>query len=165
MANKKIKKKRAKAKKTTAQKARSAKKKAPRKKPAANKPVPKKKLAKKKSRLKKAGTKTGPIGKTASRAKISLKKPVPVRNPDLDANVSVFPGFRSRSTSHSPDLQGLSNVAGADSESVEELVEEGNSFEADVVSGVEDADDADAKEVHTHQVPEDDVPGEYLDKD
>jgi hypothetical protein len=30
---------------------------------------------------------------------------------------------------------------------------------------VEDAGDADEKEVHTHEVPEDDVPGEYLDQD
>jgi hypothetical protein len=36
-------------------------------------------------------------------------------------------------------LQGLSNVEGADSESVDELLEEGNAFEADVVMGVEDA--------------------------
>jgi hypothetical protein len=62
-------------------------------------------------------------------------------------------------------LQGLSDVEGADSESVDELIEEGNAFEADVVAGVEDAGDADEKEVHTHEVPEDDVPGEYLDKD
>jgi hypothetical protein len=33
------------------------------------------------------------------------------------------------------------------------------------VSGVEEADDADESEVHTHEVPEDDVPEEYLDKD
>lgn len=52
-----------------------------------------------------------------------------------------------------------------DSESVEELVEEGNVFEAGVVTGVEEADDADEREVHTHEVPEDDVPEEYLDKD
>jgi hypothetical protein len=37
----------------------------------------------------------------------------------------------------------LSNVAGADSESVDELLEEGNAFEAEVVKGVEDAGDAD----------------------
>jgi hypothetical protein len=30
---------------------------------------------------------------------------------------------------------------------------------------VEAAGDAEGKEVHTHEVPEDDVPGEYLDKD
>jgi hypothetical protein len=30
---------------------------------------------------------------------------------------------------------------------------------------VESAGDTDEKEVHTHEVPEDDVPGEYLDKE
>lgn len=63
------------------------------------------------------------------------------------------------------DLQGLSDVEGADSESVNELLDEGNAFEADAVRGVEDADNADEREVHTHEVPEDDVPEEYLDKD
>ena len=62
-------------------------------------------------------------------------------------------------------MQGLSRRERSDSESVEELLEEGNAFEADVVSGVEAAEDADEREVHTHEVPEDDVPGEYLDKD
>src|SRR5437667_161998 len=65
----------------------------------------------------------------------------------------------------SGDLQGLSSVKGADSESVDELLEEGNAFEADVVTGVEDAENADEKEVRTHEVPQDDVPGEYLDKE
>jgi hypothetical protein len=58
----------------------------------------------------------------------------------------------------------LSNVEGADSESVDELLGEGNAFEADVVMGVEDAGDAEGKEVRTHEAPQDDVPGEYLDK-
>ena len=53
----------------------------------------------------------------------------------------------------------------ADSESVDELVEEGNVFEAGAVAGVERADDEDTREVHTHEVSEDDVPDEYLDKD
>ena len=65
----------------------------------------------------------------------------------------------------SGDLEGLSRVEEADSESVDELVEEGNSFEAGAVAGVEEADNADEREVHTHEVPEDDVPEEYLDKD
>jgi hypothetical protein len=43
-------------------------------------------------------------------------------------------------------------------------IEQGNAFEAEVVKGVEDAGDADEGEVHTHEVPQDDVPGEYLDK-
>jgi hypothetical protein len=34
-----------------------------------------------------------------------------------------------------------------------------------VISGVENAPDADVAEVHTRQVPEDDVPLEYEDKD
>ena len=45
---------------------------------------------------------------------------------------------------------------------MEELAEEGNAFEADAVQGVEDANDPDVSEVTTHQVPEDDVPAEYL---
>jgi hypothetical protein len=59
----------------------------------------------------------------------------------------------------------LSDVAEADSESVLELIEEGQSFEAEVISGVEDAPDPDVAEVHTKQVREDDVPPEYLGKD
>jgi hypothetical protein len=69
-----------------------------------------------------------------------------------------------RSAGLSGDLQGLSRTPGADSESVSELVEEGNPFEAEIVDAVEAADDI-AKEVRTREVPEDDVPEEYLDKD
>ena len=64
----------------------------------------------------------------------------------------------------SGDLQGLSNSEGADSESVDELLEEGNPFEAGIVTGVEEADDSE-EEVRTHEVPEDDVPDEYLDNE
>jgi predicted transcriptional regulator len=59
----------------------------------------------------------------------------------------------------------LAGKAGADSESVDELLEEGNAFEAEVVEGVQDAPDADKGEVVTHEVPEDDVPEEYLDNE
>ena len=69
------------------------------------------------------------------------------------------------SARQSIDFQGLSRAQQADSESVEELVEEGNVAEAGAVAGVEEADDEDTREVHTHEVPEDDVPDEYLDKD
>lgn len=73
----------------------------------------------------------------------------------------VAPG----SAGQSGDTQGLSDVAEAGSESVEELVEEGQSFEAEVIGGVEYAPDPDVAEVHTKQVPEDDVPSEYLGRD
>ncbi|PYT82823.1 MAG: hypothetical protein DMG40_04100 [Acidobacteria bacterium] len=60
---------------------------------------------------------------------------------------------------------GVSVVEGVDSESADELLEEGQTFEAGIVSGVEDAPDADQGEVRTHEVPQDDVPEEYEDKD
>jgi len=62
----------------------------------------------------------------------------------------------------SGDLQGLSNIEDADTESVAELIEEGNAFEADFVKGVEDAWNADKGPVRTHEVPEDDVPNEEI---
>jgi hypothetical protein len=69
------------------------------------------------------------------------------------------------SAGQSGDTQGLSDVAEAGSESVLELVEEGQFFEAEVISGIENAPDADQGEVHTKEVPEDDVPTEYLGGD
>jgi hypothetical protein len=69
------------------------------------------------------------------------------------------------SAGQSGDIQQLSDAAEADSESVEELAEEGNAFEADAVQGVEDAKPPDVSEVTTREVPEDDVPAEYLDTD
>ena len=59
------------------------------------------------------------------------------------------------SAGQSGDLQQLSDVADADSESVEELVEEGNAFEVEAVEGVKDAKPPDVSEVRTREVPED----------
>jgi hypothetical protein len=77
------------------------------------------------------------------------------RNHDEDTN----------SAGQSGDTQQISNLSDADSETVEELLEEGNTFEAGVVQGVEDAEDADVSEVTTREVLEDDVPEEYLNND
>ena len=74
-------------------------------------------------------------------------------------------GGGTGSAGQSGDTQGISDVAGAGSESVEELLEEGQSFEAEAISGVEDAPDPDVAEVHTREVPQDDVPSEYLRPD
>jgi hypothetical protein len=68
-------------------------------------------------------------------------------------------------STQSGDTQGLSDRAVADSESVKELMEEGQYLEAEAVEGVEDAPDADAGPIRTKEVPEDDVPGEYRDDD
>ena len=69
------------------------------------------------------------------------------------------------SAGQSGATQQISDVPIADSESVEELAEEGNAFEANAIYGVENARDPDVSEVITREVPEDDVPGEYLDND
>jgi hypothetical protein len=63
------------------------------------------------------------------------------------------------------DTMGLSRDEIAGPESVEELLEEGQAYEAGILSGVEDAPDADRAEVTTREVPEDDVPQEYLDQE
>ncbi len=74
-------------------------------------------------------------------------------------------GTGPESAGQSGDTQGLPDTAEAGSQSVEELIEEGQSFEAEAIEGVEGASDPDVAEVHTKQVPEDDVPPEYLDTD
>lgn len=63
------------------------------------------------------------------------------------------------------DFGGVSTVEDVDSESADELLEEGQAFEAAAVSGVENAPDPDQGEVRTHEVPEDDVPEEYDTQD
>lgn len=79
---------------------------------------------------------------------------------------AVKPKARSaRAGAGAGDYTGVSPVESADAESPQELLEEGQAFEAEAVSGVEDAAPADQAEVKTREVPEDDVPGEYLDPD
>ena len=130
-------------------------KKKAKRKTAGKKAVPKKKHAKKK-----AAPKRKPSGKKVAQRKRSIRG----KSESVDSVVFEPKGLGARSGGQSGDLQGLTGLEGADSESVGELLEEGNAFEAEVVKGVEDAGDADEGEVKTHEVPEDDVPGEYLDE-
>jgi hypothetical protein len=126
------------------------------KKVARKKPAPKKKAAKKKA----------PARKAAPRKKASRKtKRVRGKSERMSTLAFEPAGLGARSGGQSGDLQGLSNRGGADSESVDELLEEGNAFEAEAVKGVQDADDADEGEVKTHEVPEDDVPEEYKENE
>jgi hypothetical protein len=153
-------KKKAKKKTTTSRKKLTGVKKPATKRGASKRPVKKKQAKKKAAPRKKVIAKT-PTSKTGRASTKRARE----KNATLD---TLLPGGRrvsAPSGSQAGDLQGLSNVEGADSESVDELLDEGNAFEADAVRGVEDADDADEREVHTHEVPEDDVPDEYLDKD
>lgn len=95
--------------------------------------------------------------------KTARRKSIPRKRTRSQRAIGVR--MRAGSGRQAGDLQGISAVERADSESVDELLAEGNAFEADAVAGVEDAENADGREVRTHEVPEDDVPGEYLDKD
>jgi hypothetical protein len=74
-------------------------------------------------------------------------------------------GLGARSAGQAGDTQGISAAVHTDSESVEELLEEGQSFEAEVVAGVENAPEPGESEVRTKEVPEDDVPEEYRERD
>jgi|SRR5579862_3188251 len=142
-----------------------------RKKPTSNKKLAKKRTAPKRSAKKKQVKKKSASGKkviakkAASKTSRASTKRARAKDETVD---TLLPGFKVASAPsgrQAGDLQGLSDIEGADSESVDELLDEGNAFEADAVRGVEEADNADEKEVHTHEVPEDDVPEEYLDKD
>jgi hypothetical protein len=155
---KKAKKKQAKSEQATRGKLAAVKK--PSKKKAVAKGQPPKKQSVSKSAHKKLTVKT-------ANKKISSKHRGRVRRRGQPTTADSFSTRKaaSRSAGQSGDLQGLSDVATADSESADELLEEGNAFEAGIVTGVEAAERATPSEVHTHEVLEDDVPEEYLNPD
>jgi hypothetical protein len=134
----------------------------------------KKRAAKKKpASRRKVVSRTKPVRKTAAKKSPARKTPArrkPAPAPDRQDFTSPIPirsrrGLGSAAGGQSGDIQGLSRTEYVDSESVEELAEEGQSLEAEVVSGVENAKDPDEGEVTTSEVPEDDVPREYQDRD
>ena len=128
---------------------------------------PKKALSRKAAPKRKAAKKLAPANrKSPPKKKTPLKKAKPREKSERGDTVVFEPkGLAAGSGGQSGDLQGLSNRASSDSESVDELLEEGNAFEAGIVKGIEDVPQADEGEVRTHEVPEDDVPDEYLEKD
>jgi hypothetical protein len=153
-----------------------------RKKPA-RKPIKKRATAKRSSSKKKAPAKKKAAVKTksasrksATKKKVSSRKPARRKSGVARSGASrsaemTHPtpvgrrGLGAESGGQSGDTQGLSRRSYDDSESVEELMEEGQYSEAEAVAGVENAPDADEGEVRTRQFPEDDVPQEYLDED
>jgi hypothetical protein len=147
------------------------KKKSTRSKKSAGRNSPAKQRAQKRGTSKKAKRKAVPnkavVKKKALAKTVSGKAGSEInkesRNESQQPGSSAF--SRESSGLQSGDLQGLSNVESVDSESVDELMEEGNAFEAGVVSAVEDSRKRDGKEIRTREVPEDDVPGEYLDEE
>lgn len=164
-------------KKTKTSKKSSANK---RKAGAGKKVAPKAKLAAKKKPAAKAVAKGRPVAKAkvvlksaaTVRAKAAPKKkarraPVAtaqVGRQDVETVQVKSKARVARAGAGGGDFGGASLVEGANSESVDELLEEGQSFEAGIVRGVEEADDEIEQEVRTHEVPQDDVPGEYDDE-
>jgi hypothetical protein len=136
---------------------RMSKKKKTKKSATKKKPAPKKKVVVKKSAAAKKSKKPAPKKKSAKRSRGNQQLTESVLEPTRR-------GLGSGSGGQSGDTQGLSLRERADSESVTELEEEGQYFEAEAVRGVENAPDADQGEVRTHEVPEDDVPEEYQDE-
>ena len=107
-----------------------------------------------------------------AKRKTSPKRTPPTRKRALSRGsqdvetVRLKPKSRvARAGTGAGDLQGISIVEDVDSESADELLEEGQAFEAGIVSGVEKAGNAEESEVVTHEVLEDDVPKEYDDED
>jgi hypothetical protein len=90
------------------------------------------------------------------------------RNRDNEARLDELgndPGqVGSDSAGQSGDAQGLSPIEEANEESVEELSDTDQAYEADVVQGVEDAGDHPEREVRSHQDrnyrQDDDIPPE-----
>jgi hypothetical protein len=141
--------------------------------------------SKKKSGKKAAGKKKIAVrgkaarGKKITRAKKSVPRKSATRRPAIRREISsgsersslgsgffeeterpAKRGLGQDAAGQSGDLQGLPRAIDVDSESVEELIEEGQSFEADAISGVENAPDADQGEIRIHERPEDELPFE-----
>jgi hypothetical protein len=103
-------------------------------------------------------------GKRVRRRTVGLGRRV--RDLDLDTLEPLEQrGLGLEAGGQAGDTEGLSRAELAASESVEELVEEGQAFEAGIVDGVESAPNADRGPIRTREVPEDDVPEEYIDRD
>jgi hypothetical protein len=129
------------------------------------KPKSKAKQKPKPKPTKAASAKAKSTRKLVVAGKKNRKARIPGRADSIEVVSYGRRGLGARSAGQSGDTQGISAAVRTDSESVEELLEEGQSFEAEVVAGVENAPEPDESEVRTKEVPEDDVPEEYRERD
>jgi hypothetical protein len=136
----------------------SGKKQAARKSKASAKAKLSAKSGKKKSAAK-------PRRRAASTKRVGRSRPTAMGSQNVETVQMKPRALRARAGAGGGDFGGVSTVESVDSESADELLEEGQAFEAGIVSGVEDAPDADQGPVKTREVPEDDVPEEYDEKD
>jgi hypothetical protein len=96
--------------------------------------------------------------------RMARKKSTPIepvapikKQPPLDTGASA--------AGQSGDTQGLAETEESENESVRELTEEGQFYEASVVDGVENAPLADSGPLRVHKRSEDDLRPEYSDRD
>lgn len=87
--------------------------------------------------------------KNQESAKVQIKRTKNQAAPDELGNDPREVG--PDSAGQSGDAQRLSTIAEADDQSVEELAETDQQFEAAVIEGVEDAGDHPERSVHTHE--------------
>ena len=139
------------AKKRTARKAKPARD---------SKPIRKSRLASKSKTT--ARKKVAP---TRSRKSAARRRAPRNTQPTEKSTAQIRQGVGLAEGGQSGDLQGLSSVEDVDSESVRELAEEGQDYEAGIIDGVENAPDPDVAEVKTREVNEDDVPEEYRNQE
>jgi hypothetical protein len=119
-------------------------------------------------KAKKAAKKRGIVAKSSGKKAAAKRRAK--KTPRGRAAAGELVGYQRRGLGgitggQSGDTQGLSGVVDAGSESMEELLEEGQTFEAEAIAGVENAPDPDESEVVTREFPEDDVPEEYRERD
>ena len=127
-------------------------------KKSAKKTTPKRKVARKRAASKQSLAR--------KKVKFSAKRKRVTSTGLVVETVPLLPGARrEHRDGQAGDLQALSNRSTANSESVEESLEKGTALKAEAVQGEQNALDADHGEVETHEVSEDDVPQENLDKD
>jgi hypothetical protein len=74
------------------------------------------------------------------------------------------PETGAASAGQSGDLQGLPGREDVENESVRELIEEGQFYEAELVDAVENGPVDETRPLRPRQMPEDDVPLEYTDQ-
>jgi hypothetical protein len=105
-----------------------------------------------------------------ARAARRVRRSVYARGRNVRSNLHARPrtaiglqenGLGLEDDGESPDIKRLATMERANSETVEALAEEGQPFEAEVLAGVEEAENSDQTEVTTHEVLADDVPPEY----
>src|SRR5207245_9538276 len=99
---------------------------------------------------KKAATKRETPVKKSRKKRAAQKRP----NVRKKGSIRSTIGTRTRRASsgrQAGDLQGLSTLERADSQSVDELIDEGSAFEADVVAGVEGGRDGDGEGDQTQE--------------